>query len=203
MFITFRIFGMKKIIIERNLNILTLHYCRKHLKWKVEKIAPHTPVQSFKSFSRSSNTICKLRGDLNLLQNSMPLKLCCYRLLCFVYSSVVLWLCWNCTSDFPCSMFCNALLSVNKQIIMCDNQKTIWLRTSSRRSLSSDRLGVMATSLRTLFQWQTTISVKSLFLMSKLNFPWHSFIPFSHVVLLVTREKRSAPPPLLPLLRKL
>jgi len=35
--------------------------------------------------------------------------------------------------------------------------------------------------------------VKNLFLMSSLNFPWCSLIPFPHVLSLVTRE-RSAPP---------
>lgn len=57
-FIIFRILRMKKIITERNPNILTFHHCRKHLKWKNEKIA--LPTQLFKSFCIFSNTICKV-----------------------------------------------------------------------------------------------------------------------------------------------
>ena len=34
--------------------------------------------------------------------------------------------------------------------------------------------------LGSLFQWPTTLLVKNLFLMSSLNFPWCSFIPFPY-----------------------
>ena len=55
--------------------------------------------------------------------------------------------------------------------------------------------------LGSLFQWPTTLSVKKFFLMANLNFPSCSFFPFPYVLLLVTRKRRSKPPPLLSPLR--
>ena len=61
----------------------------------------------------------------------------------------------------------------------------------------------MTTSLGSLFQCMTTLSVKNLFLISSLNLPCHSLTPFPQVLSLVTKENRSAPAPPLPLVRKL
>lgn len=62
--------------------------------------------------------------------------------------------------------------------------KTKPQRELSRNSLNSDRLGVMTNSQGSLFQCQTTLSVKNLFPMSTLNFP-----DIPHVPSLATREK--------------
>ena len=58
----------------------------------------------------------------------------------------------------------------------------------------------MNTSQGSLFQCLTTLTVKKFFLMSSPNLPWSSFVPFSHILSLVTREKRSAPPSPFPFL---
>jgi len=55
--------------------------------------------------------------------------------------------------------------------------QTIWLRAQSKH-LNSKRLGAMTTSLGSLFQCVTTLSVKNLFLMSSLNLPYCSLTPF-------------------------
>jgi len=60
----------------------------------------------------------------------------------------------------------------------------------------------MTASLGSLLHCPTILSVKNLFLMSYLNFPWCSFIPFPHVLPLVTRERRSPTPAPLPLLEE-
>lgn len=73
-----------------------------------------------------------------------------------------------------------------------------WLRVSSRCSLNSWQAWCLITSLRTLFQWLTSLSVKNLFLMSNLNVPWCSFIPFPCVLWLVSRGRRAPVPLLLP-----
>jgi len=59
------------------------------------------------------------------------------------------------------------------------------------------------TSLGSLFQCPTTVLVKNLFLMSSLNLPCPSYKPILWILLLATREKRSAPASLLSLVRKL
>lgn len=64
---------------------------------------------------------------------------------------------------------------------------------SSRCSLNSDRLETLITSLGSLFQWPTTLSVKNIFLMSSLKFPWHGFIPFPYILLLLTRADEHLP----------
>lgn len=46
-----------------------------------------------------------------------------------------------------------------------------------RCSLNSDRLRATTVSLGSPFQWPAALSVKNLFFMSYLNFPWCSFIP--------------------------
>jgi len=66
-----------------------------------------------------------------------------------------------------------------------------------------NRLGASTTSLGSLFQGLTTLSVKKCFLVSRVILPWHSFQPLPHVPSLGTGEKSSAPPSPLPLLRKL
>jgi len=60
----------------------------------------------------------------------------------------------------------------------------------------------MTTSLVSLFQCLTTLLVKNFFLISYLNFPWNIFTLFPCILSLDTREKRSAPPSLLPLMKK-
>ena len=52
------------------------------------------------------------------------------------------------------------------------------LRALSKCLLSTDRLGASITSLGSLFQGLTTLSVKKCFLTSSLNLPGHSFEPF-------------------------
>lgn len=59
--------------------------------------------------------------------------------------------------------------------------------------LEADRLGAATTSLGSLGQCKTTLSVKNAPLMSRLNLPWHSFQPFPCDLSLNTREKGSAP----------
>lgn len=46
-----------------------------------------------------------------------------------------------------------------------------------------------------LFQWLTTVWVKKVYLVSYLNFLWHSFTAFLLVLSGFIREKRSEPPP--------
>jgi len=95
---------------------------------------------------------------------------------------------------------CIEVIKSNSLLFVGVPETKLWLRPSSKHFLNSDRLDAMTTSLGSLFQWLTTLSVKNLFQMSNLIFPWCSFTPFSHVLLLVTRERISAPPsPLLSL----
>jgi len=49
--------------------------------------------------------------------------------------------------------------------------QTIYLRALSKPFLNSNRLRAMATSLGSLSQCPTTVSVKNLFLISNLNLP--------------------------------
>jgi len=67
------------------------------------------------------------------------------------------------------------------------------LRALSKCLSNTDSLGASTTSLGSLFQCLTTLSVKKCLLMSSLNLPCNSFEPFPHVLSLDTREKRSAP----------
>ena len=69
--------------------------------------------------------------------------------------------------------------------------------------LAADRPGASTTSLGSLFQCLTTLSVKKCFLMSSVNLLWHSFEPFPCGLSLDTRKKNSAPPSPRPLLRML
>jgi len=57
----------------------------------------------------------------------------------------------------------------------------------------------MTTALGSLFQFPVILSVENLFMISSLNLP---FMELSLVLSLVTRERRSVPAPLLPLVRK-
>lgn len=61
----------------------------------------------------------------------------------------------------------------------------------------------MTTSPGKLFQHLTIPSVTIFLVISHLNFPWGSFRPFPHVLSAVPREKRSTPPTLLHIMRKL
>lgn len=79
----------------------------------------------------------------------------------------------------------------------------ILIRTFFKCHLNTDRHRTSTTSLGSLFQCLTTITVKTHFLMSHPNLPWCYFVPFPCVLSPVTREKSSVPPPPLPLLKKL
>ncbi|KAK4823315.1 hypothetical protein QYF61_000917 [Mycteria americana] len=60
------------------------------------------------------------------------------------------------------------------------------------------RDGDSTTSLGSLFQCLTTVSVKEFFLISNLNLPWRNLRPFPLVLSLVTWEKRPTPTSLQP-----
>ena len=66
------------------------------------------------------------------------------------------------------------------------------LRALSKCLLNTDRLRASTTSLGSLSQGLTTLSLKKCFLTSSLNLSWCSFEPFPHVLSLDTREKRSS-----------
>lgn len=55
------------------------------------------------------------------------------------------------------------------------------LRALSKCLLNADRHGASATSLRSLFQGLTTLTVKEFFLMSSLILPWVCAVPTSPV----------------------
>jgi len=52
------------------------------------------------------------------------------------------------------------------------------LSTASKQFLNASRDGYSTTSLGSLFQCLTTLSVKKCFLISNLNLPWHNLRPF-------------------------
>jgi len=58
---------------------------------------------------------------------------------------------------------------------------------------NTSRDGESITSLGSLFQCFTTLSVKKFFLISNLNLPWHNLRPLLLVLLLATWEKRPTP----------
>ncbi|KAK4824542.1 LOW QUALITY PROTEIN: hypothetical protein QYF61_016146, partial [Mycteria americana] len=64
---------------------------------------------------------------------------------------------------------------------------------TSTRFLNSFRDGDSTTSLGSLFQCLTTLSVKKFFLISNLNLAWHNLRPFPLILSLVTWEKRPTP----------
>ncbi|KAK4829075.1 hypothetical protein QYF61_002019, partial [Mycteria americana] len=64
------------------------------------------------------------------------------------------------------------------------------LSTTSTHLLNTSRDGDSTTSLGSLLQCLTTLSVKTFFLISNLNLPWHNLRPFPLVLWLVTWEKR-------------
>lgn len=55
---------------------------------------------------------------------------------------------------------------------------TMCLRVLSKSLLNSGSLGVMTTSLGSLFQCLTNLRVKNLFLIPSLDLPWHNFMLF-------------------------
>ena len=65
--------------------------------------------------------------------------------------------------------------------------------TTSTRFFNTSRDGDSTTSLGSLFQCLTTVSVKKFFLISNLNFPWHNLRPLPLILSLVTWDHR--PPP--------
>ena len=68
------------------------------------------------------------------------------------------------------------------------------LSTTSKHLLNTSRDGDSTTSLGSLFQCLTTLSVKKCFLTSNLNLPWRNLRPFPLVLSPVTSEKRPTPP---------
>ena len=64
------------------------------------------------------------------------------------------------------------------------------LSTTSKQFLNTSRDGNSTTSLGTLFQCLTTLSVKTFFLISNLNLPWFNLRPFPLILSPVTSEKR-------------
>lgn len=73
--------------------------------------------------------------------------------------------------------------------------------TLSNSLLNTDWLGTSTTPLRNLFQCLTMLLVKKCFLISPMNVHWHSFESFLHDLSLDIRNKSSAPPSTVPLLR--
>lgn len=65
------------------------------------------------------------------------------------------------------------------------------------------RLAAPATSLGSLLRSLTTLMVKKFYFISSLTLPWCSFVLFFHILPLVPREQRPAPPSVLHLLRRL
>ena len=63
------------------------------------------------------------------------------------------------------------------------------LSTTSKRFLSTSRDGDSTTSLRSLLQCLTTLSVKKGFLIANLNLLWHNFRPFPLVLSPVRRDQ--------------
>jgi len=63
------------------------------------------------------------------------------------------------------------------------------LSTTSKRFLNTSRDGDSTTSLGSLFQCLTTLSVKKCFLMSNLNLPWCNLRPFPLVLSPVRRDQ--------------
>lgn len=68
----------------------------------------------------------------------------------------------------------------------------------SKHLLNSSKFGTVTTSLGCLLQCPTTLPVKNLFLISSVDLSCRSLKPFPQVLLLITREKRSATAYLLP-----
>ena len=64
------------------------------------------------------------------------------------------------------------------------------LSTTSKQFLNTSRDGDSTTFLGSLFQCLTTLSVKQIFLIANLNFPWYNLRPFLLVLTPVTSEKR-------------
>ena len=69
------------------------------------------------------------------------------------------------------------------------------LSTTSTCLLNTSRDGDSTTSLGSLSNDLTTLSVKKFFLISNLNLPWCNLRPFPLVLLLVTWENRLRHPP--------
>lgn len=89
---------------------------------------------------------------------------------------------------------------------LCSSQVSLKLNHMSKSVvqifLEPWQVVAKTSSLGTLFWSPITLSVKNIFLIFiysfPMNFPWCSFIPLPCVLSLVTRERRSAPPFLLP-----
>lgn len=71
------------------------------------------------------------------------------------------------------------------------NIQNMFLRVLSKHFLNSTWLGAVTSSLGSLCQCPTILSLKNLFLIPNLNIPCCSFMPFSQVLLPISREKRS------------
>lgn len=74
-----------------------------------------------------------------------------------------------------------------------NKSSNLLVRALSKCLLNIDRQGASDTSLESQFHCLTTITIKNFFQMSILNAPWQ-FVLFSHILSLVTREKRPTTP---------
>ena len=63
------------------------------------------------------------------------------------------------------------------------------LSTTSKQFLNTSKDGDSTTSLGSLFQCLTTLSVKKCFLISNLNLPWHNLRPFPLILSPVRRDQ--------------
>lgn len=104
--------------------------------------------------------------------------------------------------QFPCPSLENL-----HHLNVCQVPKTehrIWCAASPMPSagewslhLNTDRLEASTSSLCSLLQYLTTLSVRKYFLMSSVNLPWYSIKPL-YILSLDPEEERSAPPSPLP-----
>jgi len=66
----------------------------------------------------------------------------------------------------------------------------MFLSTTSTRLVNTSKDGDATTSLGSLFQCMINLLMKTFFIISSLNLPWHNLRPFPLVLSLVTWEKR-------------
>lgn len=106
--------------------------------------------------------------------NRLYSGLCCN----YPLAWVCLWCCcWRCSRQVCCPHCLRCRGVVGQSMVPCGyklegTQKDQWVQL---------RLGATTVSLRSLFQWLTMLPVNHLSLMSSVNSPWCSFIPFFFV----------------------
>ncbi|KAK4826066.1 hypothetical protein QYF61_005025 [Mycteria americana] len=89
-------------------------------------------------------------------------------------------------------------LVTGHQLDLTPFSTTLWAQPSSQFFTQQSVDGDSTTSLGSLFQCLTTLSVKKFFLISRLNLPWRNLRPFPLILSLVTWEKRPTPTSLQP-----